>query len=89
MKIRRESQNKYHWPRHAVKSVETRKRDLVIRITDWTRDRDEPAYDVELYIGGIYDWNESKSHTFHKHKTKEKAKTAAIAYAKSQIEKLL
>lgn len=58
-----ETPNEHHWPRWKVQTVECRKRDLVIRITDWTRDKDEPAYDVEVYIGGVYDWNESACFT--------------------------
>lgn len=81
--------NKHHWPRTATPTIECRPRDLVIRISDWTRDRDEPAYDVEVYIGGVYDWNESKSLTFHKYGTKAAAKAAAIAFANAQTAKLL
>ncbi len=77
------------WPRHEVKTVDCRKRDLVIRIADWTRDRDEPSYDVEVYIGGVYDWNESESCTVYQHKTKAAAKSAAIAFAQAKIAKLL
>jgi hypothetical protein len=62
---------------------------LIIRITDWTGDRDEPAFDVEVYIGGVYDWHESKSCTFHEHGTKAKSKAAALDFAQSQIAKLL
>lgn len=89
MKTIQPTNNKHQWPRQAVKTVETRKRDLVIRISDWTRDRDEPAFDVEVYIGGVYDFNESKSLTFHEHGTKDRAKAQAVAYAQSQIAKLL
>lgn len=87
------SKNEHQWPRCAVKTVETRKRDLVIRIADWGRDREEPSFDVECYIGGFYDWNESEAFTFHpkygQHKTKAEAKRAAIAFAQSKIAKLL
>ncbi len=48
------------WPQNLVKSVECRPRDLVLRITNWMSDKDEPAYDVEVYVGGVYDWNLSK-----------------------------
>jgi hypothetical protein len=68
------------WPRNLVKSIETRKRDLVIRIANWTRDKDEPAYDVECFIKGVYDWNESKVCA---------TKADAIDFAQSQIAKLL
>lgn len=53
----------HSWPRNLVKSIETRKHDIVIRISDWTRDKDEPAYDVEVYAYGVYDWNLSASFT--------------------------
>ena len=89
MKRIQESPNTVRWPRQAVKSVECRKRDLVIRITDWTRDKDEPAYDVEVYIGGVYDYNESRVCSFHQHGTKAQAKVAAVAFARAQIAKLL
>jgi hypothetical protein len=81
--------NEHQWPRKAVASVETRKRDLVIRIADWTRDKDEPSYDVEVYIGGVYDFNESECCTFHEHGTKDAARAAAVAFAQAQIAKLL
>jgi len=89
MKRIKETPNEHNWPRKAYKSVECRKRDLVIRIADWTRNKDEPAYDVECYIGGIYDWGESKTCTVWEYKTKAGAKTAAIVYAQAQIAKLL
>lgn len=77
------------WPRNEVKSVECRKRDLVIRITNWMSDKSEPAYDVEVYIGGVYDWNESKTFTMYELKTREACKRAAIEFAQKQTEKLL
>ena len=83
------SANVHHWPRHAVASVECRKRDLVVRVADWTRDRDEPAYDVEVYIGGVYDWNESQCFSVERHGGKRNAKRAATEYAGAQIAKLL
>jgi hypothetical protein len=89
MKRIKQTENKHNWPRKEYKSVDCRKRDLVIRIADWTRDKEEPAYDVECYIGGVYDWNESEACTVFEHKTKAKAKAAAIAFAQKQIEKLL
>lgn len=73
-------------------SIACRKRDLVVRIADWTRDRDEPAYDVEVYIGGVYDWNESESFTTKNHtppRSKAEARKAAADYAAKQISKLL
>ena len=104
MKRIKPSPNKHHWPRKAVRSIECRPRDLVVRITDWTRDRYEPGYDVEVYIGGVYDYNESKVFGFSpdsKHGqngpllahvlllTKEQAKAAASYFASQQIAKLL
>lgn len=89
MKHIKPSFNKYQWPRKAVKSIETRKRDLIIRIADWSRDKDEPAFDVEVFIGGVYDWNESKSCTFSEHGTKAESKKAAIRFACQQIATLL
>lgn len=90
MKQIKPSSNKHQWPRHAVPSVECRKRDLVIRIADWTRDKDEPAYDVETYIGGVYDFNRSAIFTTKSAgKTKKQAKEAAIAYAQAKIAELL
>ena len=80
--------NESSWPRNTVKSVETRKRDVVIRLADWTRDRDEPAYDVEVYIHGVYDWNESQSFTTRNGgRTKPQARAEAVAFAQAQIEK--
>lgn len=89
MKQIQPTNNEHNWPRHAVESVECRKRDLVIRITDWLSDKEEPAYDVEVYIGGVYDWNESQSFTLHKHKTAPKSHAAAVTFAQTQIAKLL
>lgn len=90
--------SEHYWPHTPVKSIECRKRDLVIRIADWTRNREEPAYDVEVYIGGVYNWNESKAFTVHPEyvgqgdtffASKANAKAAAIAYAQAQTDKLL
>jgi hypothetical protein len=81
--------NEHHWPRHASPTIECRKRDLVVRIADWTRDRGEPAYDVEVYIGGVYDGNESHTCTVHHYGTKAAAKRAAIETAQAKIAKLL
>ncbi len=81
--------NEHQWPRHRVKTVDCRKRDLVIRIANWMSDRDEPAFDVECYIGGVYDFNESEAFTMFEHKSKAKCKALAIAYAQKQIGRLL
>lgn len=93
MKQIQESPNAYHWPRQAVKTIETRKRDLVFRISDWTRNKEEPAFDVETYIGGVYDWNESETFTLSRDlpraEAKQQAKLAAIEFVKSQVEKIL
>ena len=89
MKQIKPSSNAHHWPRNAVKSVECRKKDLVIRITDWWRDKDEPAFDVECYIGDVYDYNESKVFAASSGLTKKQAKIRAILFAQDQIRKLL
>lgn len=76
------------WPKRKVASVETRKRDLVIRIADWTLNRDEPAYDVEVYHRGVYDWNESQTFS-----TREIGRTRgrekAAEFAKSIVDKYM
>jgi len=84
--------DRHSWPRNTVKSVECRKRDLVLRITDWLDDKDEPAYDVEVYIHGVYDWNESESFTTINAgppRSPEDAKRLAIEFATRQIAKHL
>lgn len=93
------SQNTHQWPRKSVNSVECRKRDVVVRIANWWSDKDEPAFYVEVYIGGVYDWNESRSFTrstglgTNGEKTggysKSKAKAAAAEFAAKQIAKFL
>ena len=80
MKRIKESPNKERWPRCKVNKIECRKRDLIVRIADWTRDKDEPAFDVEVYVGGIYDFNLSQVC---------KTKTEAIAFASKQIASIL
>jgi len=76
------------WPRHTVKTVACRKKDLVIRISDWTRDKDEPAFDVEVYFKGVYDWNESKVFsTKSANRTKRQARAMAIEFAQKQVAK--
>ncbi len=90
MKTIKLSDNKAQWPRKAVQSVEIRKQDLVIRITDWTQDRDEPGYDVETYVGGVYDYNLSKVFsTRNAGRTKQQARTEAVNFAHKQISELL
>lgn len=86
------SGGEHAWPRTAVKSIECRKRDLVIRVADWSRESlqsGEPAFDVECYIGGVYDWDESKTFTLREHGSKAACKQLAIDYAARQIRKLL
>lgn len=94
MRTIKPTKNEHQWPRNAVKSVECRKHDLVVRITDWMKDKDEPAYDVEVYIGGVYDWNESKSFTLWtpqgpRTRSKAEAKRLAVEFSQAQIAKLL
>jgi len=79
MKRIKETDNEHHWPRNKVESIECRKRDLVIRIAHW-KEKDAPGYDVECYIGGVYDWNESKICA---------TKDEAILFSQQQIKKLL
>jgi len=75
------SEGTYQWPRKATPTIECRKRDLVVRIADWHRiTSGTGGYDVEVYIGGVYDWNESK--TFE-------TKQEAAAFAAAQIARLL
>ncbi len=83
------TKNEHSWPRHAVKTVEARKRDLIVRIANWMKDKDEPGYDVEVYIGGAYDWNESECFTMFEHKDAAKCKALAVEFAAKQIAKLL
>lgn len=81
MKRIKPTPNEHQWPRTEVKSIECRKRDLVVRIADWNRVKTGTAgFDVEVYIGGVYDFNESKNFN---------TKAEAITYAQSQIAKLL
>ncbi len=89
MKRIQPSSNEHQWPRHAVNSIDCRKRDLVIRIADWSRDREEPAFDVEVYIGGVYDWQQSESLTKNALGSKQAAKQAAIKFAQDKIAELL
>lgn len=73
------------WPNHRVDEVKTRKTDLVVRIANWMKDKYEPAFDVEVYTKGIYDWNKSKSFTLSSGLTKEQAKEKAIRFAQKAI----
>jgi len=89
MKLIKPTSNEHHWPRHASPTIQCRKKDLVVRIADWTKDKEEPAYDVEVIIGGVYDWNESKVFALSNGLTKAQAKQQAIEYAAQQIAELL
>lgn len=81
MKLIKETPNEHHWPRQAVGSIECRKRDLVVRIADWHRiTSGTGGYDVEVYIGGVYDWNQSKNFD---------TKPEAAAFAAQKISELL
>ena len=74
------------WPKHLVDSVACRKRDLIIRIADWTRDKHEPAFDVEFYKAGVYDWNLSETFcTKSAKRSKKDAKRLAIEFARKLI----
>ena len=81
----RPSGNAHQWPRKAVASVECRKRDVVVRVADWTRLREDPAFDVEVYVAGVYDWTLSKTFPVADHGGKEAAKAAAGAFAAHRI----
>ena len=80
---------KTSWPKNLVDNVDCRKCDLVIRITNWLNDKDEPGYDVEIYNQGAYDWNESKTFTLYSGLSKSQAKSAAISFAQEKIKELL
>jgi hypothetical protein len=81
MKRIKPTPNEHQWPRQGVHSIETRKRDLVVRIADWHRVKNGTGgYDVEVYIGGVYDF-----HTSGNFDTKQEA----IVFAQSQIARLL
>ncbi len=72
-----------------IDSVKIYKKDLVIRISNWMKDKDEPAYDVEIYNRGTYNENESKPFPLSSGLTKNQAKFQAIKFACMQIKKLL
>lgn len=87
--MKAEKITKTSWPRNRVESIKCRKRDLVIRVSNWTRQSPrtgEPAYDVEVYENGIYDWNKSETFTTaYSGRTKQQARQAAIAFAQKQM----
>ena len=89
MKKIKESTNGF--PRKAYNSVDCRKRDLVIRIANWTKlsQNNSAGYDVEVYMGGIYDFDESKTFTISNTIDKSQVKNQAIKFAQEQIAKLL
>ena len=78
-----------HFPRHKVETVELRKKDIVIRVTDWWRDKEEPAFDVEVYTEGCFDYE--RSHIFAKSDglSKEEAKAKAKEFAKEALDRLM
>lgn len=83
---RGEPVTKNSWPRHKVDKVKCRERDLVIRITNWLDDEEEPAIDVEMYIAGVYDWNESEAFsTLNAGRTKQQAKALALEFAQQKM----
>lgn len=88
MKRIKPSKNIPQFPNKEVKSVECRKRDLVIRISDWTRDREEPAFDVEVYVGGVYSFDESKVFSTQEI-GKELAKIRVNNFVTDQVRKFL
>jgi hypothetical protein len=89
MKKIRPTNNKVHWPRNRVKTIDCRGRDLIVRIADWMTDKDEPAFDVEVYIGGVYDFNESETFTMFKYKDQNICKQKAIEFAQQKIAAIL
>jgi len=84
-----ETKNGSKWPRQKVASIDARKKDLIIRISDWTRVKDATGYDVEVYVGGVYDWNESRCFGLALYGSLAVAKKAAVAFASEQIARLL
>ena len=44
---------------------------------------------MEVYIGGVYDWNESRCFSKHGHGTMKNCKRLAVKFASEQIAKLL
>jgi hypothetical protein len=80
------------WPRNIVKAIDCRKRDVIVRIADWSRQSPgsgDPGYDVEVYVHGVYDWNLSKCFTLSSGLTKTQAKQAATKYAGEMLTKIL
>lgn len=69
--------------------LECRKRDLVIRIADWSEDEHEPGYDVEVYLNGAYVRKHSKCCTVHQYQSIEVAKERAFGFAAEKIKELI
>lgn len=80
MKRIKASPGEHQFPNKPTPTIECRKRDLVVRIADWTRTKDTPTYDVEVYIGGIYSYNDSGSFGL---------KSEAVEYAAKKIAEIL
>lgn len=73
-----------------MNTISVRKRDLVIRIADWTRDKHEPTYDVECYVHGAYGRTVSETFcTKSAGRSKRQARDMAVAFAQQQIARLL
>lgn len=67
-----------------AKSLPCRKRDLAIHIIATVS-----AYEVEVYIDGVYIVEESKTFFLQEHGTRERCKQLAIEFANAQTAKLL
>lgn len=75
--------------KHNTKNMlECRKRDFIIRIANWIKNKDEPGYDVEIYIGGIYQATMSKGFYLSSGFTPKQAKNEAIKFSQKQIKEL-
>lgn len=71
-------------------SVLARQRDLVIRIADWTRDSNEPGFDVEVYVTGDYSYQESETFTTRSSwHTRKQAREQTVDFVCKQVRKLL
>ena len=64
-----------------MKNTPLRRRDLVtIKLVDWSKDKDEPAYDVEIYKKGVF--NSKLSKIFSTKEDKDIAYSKAKRYIK-------
>ena len=70
-----------------VKAVEVRRRDIVIRIADWTKDKDCPTFDLEIYSNGKYLDKVSSSFTLDEIMDRKMAWTAMIIYLGKYLNK--